>query len=284
MQSENIKTLANATFTDPVIPPMTEILKKSKLRDELEKEVQKYLAKNRITELKTGETCYPDGKIPLNRNKGNFNETSNEIIAKKNSGISQTNAKKTQNEIKGINKNKRPVLTKQKISNSDDNAKKPTRLRKQPNRSPEQTAEIERKREIIRLRTIAEAQGLTEFIAPCKLHGMTKYHLKSNGTRCGECNAEHRKKRIGEKDAQQILNLKRKTENRERLAKAVAEQKEEFEAECINCGLTTFKIKRVLNSDPPKHTSYCKHCTSKCFKAVDLRRSQQRKEERLQKN
>lgn len=284
MQSENIKTPANLTFTDPVIPPMTEILKKSKLRDELENEVQKYLVKNKITELKIGETCYPDGKIPLNRNKGNFNETSNEIIVKKNSVISQKNAKKTQNEIKEINKNKMPVLTKQKKSNSEDNAKKPTRPKKQPNRSPEQTAEIERKREMIKLRTIAEAQGLTEFTAPCKFHGMTKYHLQSNGTRCEKCQAEQRKKRIGEKNAQQMANLKRKTENRERLAKALAENLEEFEAECVNCGLTTFKIRKVANCNPPKHSCFCKHCTSLCYKAVDMRRNQQKREQRLQKD
>lgn len=262
MQPENIKNEASPlSFSNPVVPCVTEVLKKHERRVQLENEVQEFLAKNKVTELKVGETKYPDGKIPYAR-KGRYTETSSEAIAQKNSAIIQQNEKKIKKENK-----KKPVVAKKA---NPENQLKP---------SPERLAEAERKRQIVKIREEAIAQGLTDFIAPCKIHGMTKYSLKANGTRCELCTEDHRLKRIEKKTPQQQQNLKRKLANRERLAKAIAENKRQFEAECINCGLTTFKIKTVRNSSPPKYLFHCKHCTDMSYKVLEMKRSQQRKEE-----
>lgn len=284
MQSENIRKADNLSFIDPVIPPITEIIKKSQLREELENEVKKFLLDNEITELKIGETGCPDGKIPWVKNV-KFRETSNEVIAKKNSEISKKKAQKKQKTIDDAKKTKKsPLKTVDDAKQAKNPSLKADRPKKQSTLSPESKAEVERKREIRKRRAMAEEQGLTEFLAPCKTHGMTKYSLRSNGTRCEQCIEDHRKKRIAKKNPQQMENLKRKTENRERLAKAVAENKEEFEAQCINCGLTTFKVKIVSNTNPPKHGAHCKHCITMSSKASDERRKQQRNEKRMKKN
>lgn len=57
----------------------------------------------------------------------------------------------------------------------------------------------EKKPDVVRKRTLASAkreaieQGVKEFIAPCKVHGVTKYRIVDDRARCVECEREKQK-------------------------------------------------------------------------------------------
>lgn len=136
--------------------------------------------------------------------------------------------------------------------------------RRPKERTPEQIEEWERRLALQEAKKKAIAEGVKDFYAVCKNHGMTKYYVgHKNHAICYQCmkdatNKYHRKVRQTE-EQRQAYDMRQR--NREKMKEHAERGVMYFMGECLKHGETQFLIGRNRN---PKSTlayqSYCQLC------------------------
>lgn len=252
------------------------VLKKEELRTLLDNQVEKFLKNGgTIQELPIGFTHFKDGIIPVDQKAIHH-------LRKK-----QNEEKNTKPSV--VNK---PELVKKTIQPKPKKvaAPKPVKPKREPKRKkPIQSfsnEELQRRKNITEERRKAEAKGLNYFTAVCKVHGQTKYLICSNGTRCALCLDVKSKSRSERRhdDAERKQKFRARVQfNREALKKAIALNKNTFMGQCVNCGVSEFKIQVKNNSKEsaaPKmfYHPICIACNQKNMKTYEENRKLKRQQ------
>lgn len=116
---------------------------------------------------------------------------------------------------------------------------------------------------VIAARRKAEAEGLTQFEAECKNHGLTKYSNFGSGAVCLKCNIERtsalKRKKNELNPSDRTLRSKI---NKDLMLKAISEDKHTFTGKCVNCGDSEMKVV-VNNALKLGKTFYCIACKQK---------------------
>lgn len=268
----------NSNLNEHTLPTPIELKKKYQLRRKLATELAEFLSNpnNKITTLKAGEKAPPIEKSNANE-KVIFKETSEQEILEKNRIISKVNASTTKKKINEMEENKKRLNRSTQLKNRTSQASK---VKKPKPKTPIDPIESERIKEVRRLSGEAKKNGVSQFLAPCKIHGMTTYKHHGDSSRCIACNikmGERYRNRF--KTDEEIQDTKRKKENQKRMQQALANNLEEFDAECRNCGITAFKLKKRIDplTSTPRYSHYCKFCTNTSLKKQDKKRAEARR-------
>ena len=125
-------------------------------------------------------------------------------------------------------------------------------------------AETERRNQVIRAKDEAILGGENSFIAPCRHHGMTKFHIHGNQPpRCAECRYGNLKGRIdAKKTDEQKARDERTKYNRDKTDEAAANGLKTFIGLCVNHGYTEMKYSNTPNTRNGR-TYRCVECCKK---------------------
>lgn len=267
---------------------------KQKQSENLNDQVEKFLKNGgSVKEIPFGYSAFKDGIIPTDKSNTNAKKTDNDAtIEAKNEAIRKQEEERKladqQQMVLNREKQEKEKLKQERLIQSSqlksinspvDKANPPSKKTK-AYKDPKET---ERRKLVRERRLEAVRKNEKTFMAPCFHHGETQYAIFNNGTRCVKCRniRKNRDQSNKNKPPEFIEKKKRQEANHKSMMEAIAKGEFYFMADCINCGVTRFKAKKIKKRSGGE--SYHLHCIQCMTKSSRLSEEQRRVKRQQQK-
>lgn len=249
----------------------------------LSAEVEQWLAQNAVKSLPMGFTHFPDGNIPVSKNKPKQSEA--ERLQKEREREEQNALVREQKEADRIKRKAdayQRKLQREREARAAKKSQKMIEFQKNLEASKGQIKEQVKRKNKERIKAEAEMKvaavaqakpvqepdensvrwnknreaklkaveaGVKYFTADCKHHGVGSFYLSKKGVpRCYACRLEtNRNRKRSKMDAERIEDAERVLRNKARKVVAHAAGERNFVGECKRCGESVFEVVIIKN-------------------------------------